>query len=701
MELKSACKPRWATLIFGCGAMLLAGTLATPTQAATEIASCSKRIAKGLKSFSSATAEILGECEIEDLEDAENFITCADDEEVLKDRHKANSKLWREVRKCGTAAIRAVCPLGAKTLEELAVAVDTSASGPGLFLENLMADLFKTSIDPTCTRPVATVSKKAEECASRLVRVVEEVNDDALKCHYKCELSNLRSSYRESCVDPDTNLPRVGGKLESCLERSRQDLNDVLTERCIDDEASTRETLLTELGCPLGVSQPEYLSVILWDRMYRALIELNQKTFRSSCKSNLEGEENPDLVPAVVTLSPSGIQTTVSCGQVLDRAFFRGPTGDRNDTDLDFDSNLDCRDATDAVDGFVLAHNGVRVTGREKWSLEGPRRSGLRTGYGIRIAPGVSNIWIKKFRAIQRFGVGVGDVGFSDDIDIDSIGVRRNVQAGIRLSASRVRIENVRADRNNIGIEISGRDSSVLNSRITRSEGTDGVGLILGVPFGDSPELINPRAVRVSSCDIDYNQSDGLWITGGTHQVEESTFVGNGGDGIRIDGRGSKVESNSIKNSGGNGIALLGDDNELTANRSDLNGLAGYFVALGADFNDLNNNGSGTPADQGNSGAGFEIFGTGTIVENNRAEANGDTGFYVDAATGGLDGNYAGENKGIGFAVVSSGNTLDTNVAERNDLAEFSIASGNEDGQGNRANGSTFSFGTEGLSGVE
>jgi hypothetical protein len=701
MDLKTGRWRRWAAIAPGWIALSFLLVLPSASLAGSDIASCSKRIAKGLKSFSSATAEILGDCEIDDLEDDEIFVSCAEDEEVLNDRYKANSKLWREVRKCGAAAIRAVCPLGAKTLDELSIAVDQSASGPGLLLESLMADLFKTNLNGLCSRPVATVSKKAEECASRLVRVVEEVNDDALKCHYKCELSNLRSSYREPCVDPDTNLPSSGGKLESCLERSREDLQDVLTERCIDDDASSNETLLTELGCPLGESRPDYLAVMLWERMYRGLIELNTQTFRSSCKSNLDGEESPDLIPAVATLSPSGIQTTVTCGQVLDRVFFPGASDERDDTDLDFESNLDCRDATTGVDGFVINHGGVKITGREKWSIEGPRSSRLRTGFGIRIATGISDVAIKKFRAIQRFAVGIGDVGFSDNINIDSVGLRRNVQVGVRLSASRVRIENIRADRNNIGLEISGRDSSVLNSRITRSEGVDGIGMILGLPFGDTLDQVNPRAVRVSSVDFEGNQGVGLWITGGAHQVEESDFVANGSDGIRIDGWGSKIESNSIKSNGGNGITLYGTANELTANRSDLNGLAGYSVGIGALLNDLNNNGAGTPTDQGNLGVGFEIFGSGTIVENNRAEANGDQGFYVATPTSAMDGNYAGGNRGVGFEIAVSGNNLDTNVAERNDLAEFVIAAGNVDGQGNRANGATFDFGPEGTNGVE
>ena len=701
MDLKTGHRRRLAAIAASCLAMLFLATLPSSALAASDIVSCSKRIAKGLKSFSSSTAEILGECEIDDLEDDEVFVSCADDEEVLKDRYKANSKLWREVRKCGAAAIRAVCPLGAKTLDELSLAVDQSTSGPGLFLESLMADLFKTNLNSSCPKPVAAVSKKAEECASRLVRAVEEVNDDALKCHYKCELSNLRSSYREPCVDPDTNLPTVGGKLESCLERARGDLQDVLTERCVDEDAQDDETLLTELGCPLGESRPDYLSVMLWERMYRGLIELNTQTFRSSCKANLAGDENPDLVPAVVTLSPSGIQTTVSCGQVLDRAFFRGSSDERDDTDLDFESNLDCRDATTGVDGFVINHSGVSVTGREKWSIEGPRSSRLRTGFGIRIAQGISDISIKKYRAIQRFAVGIGDVGFSNNIDSDSIGFRRNVQVGVRLSATRARIDNIRADRNNIGVEVSGHDSSVLNSRITRSEGLDGIGMILGLPFGDIMENINPRAVRVSSVEFEGNQGIGLWIMGGAHQVEESDFVANGGDGLRIDGWGSKIESNSIKSNGGNGISLNGTANELTANRSDLNGLAGYSVAVGALLNDLNNNGAGTPADQGNLGVGFEIFGAGTIVENNRAEANGEQGFYIATVTAAMDGNYAGANHGVGFEIAVSGNNLDTNVAERNDLAEFVIAAGNVDGQGNRANGSTFAFGPDGTNGVE
>ena len=135
--------------VISLGLVLLMALVApSPAIAARDIVSCSKRIAKGLKSFSSSTAEILGDCEIDDLEDDEIFLDCAQDEDVLADRYKANSKLWREVRKCGAAAVRAVCPLGAKTLDELSVAVEQSPSGPGLFFENLMACLLYTSPSP-------------------------------------------------------------------------------------------------------------------------------------------------------------------------------------------------------------------------------------------------------------------------------------------------------------------------------------------------------------------------------------------------------------------------------------------------------------------------------------------------------------------------------------------------------------------------
>ncbi|MEO2167067.1 MAG: right-handed parallel beta-helix repeat-containing protein [bacterium] len=664
--------------------------------ASTAVAKCSKRIAKALKDYSSTVAKTLGGCEVDDLKDEQAFLNCQAEPDVLKDLDKAADKLWREVSKCKTAPLKAVCPLGAKDFDGFVAAAATSLAGPGKIFQGIIEDVFKSPLNPNCSRPAGGVSRDAETCADRLVRIIEDVSDDAQKCLYKCELSNLRSSNREPCLEPETNLPESGGKLAKCLSRAFGDLEEEILHRCTAENGDPNG-LLVELGCPFGQAAMQPVVAILWDRLYQAMIDLNLEIFRSDCKSNLNDGDAAALEPARATLSPSGLVVEIHCGQVLGRSFFRGQADERNDTDLDFDSHLDCGDSATGGDGFVIAHSGVSISGRGKWSIEGPRKSSLRDGYGIRIAAGTNDITIANFRSIQRFGVGIGDEFGSRNIEVDETRLRRNVLAGIRLFAPGSHIEGVKADRNNIGFVLFGDNSTLKESRATRSEGPDATGVILGGVDTDG----NGHVVRVTSCDIERNEGVGLWAASGPQQVEESDFVANGAAGIVIDGDGGKYESNSVKLNGGAGILLRGSANLLTANRSDENSGAGYFVDAIALDNDLNNNGAGTATDHGNLGYGFEIFGDGTILDTNSAEANSLAGYYIGAATGALDGNFAGDNVGRGFHIAAAGNTPDTNVAENNGAAEFTIVSGNTDGSGNRANGATFIFGSEGVANAE
>lgn len=668
---------------------MIAVWMPTYAQADTAVARCSKRIAKGLKSYSAAVAKAYGECEVEDLEDEEEFYNCSADESVGKDIEKAGDKLWREVKKCREAPLRAVCPLGGKDIDGFVEAAATGPYGPGQLFPQLFEDIFKAPLNPSCSRPAGRVSKDAETCADRLMRIVEDVTDDAQKCLYKCELANLRSSYREPCLEPETNLPKPESKLSECLTRAFRDLEDEVRQRCMPDEDEGPENgLILELGCPFGQTEVAPVVAILWDRLYLSMLDLNLNTFRSSCRSNIGGGGSSELEPARATLSPSQTEVEVRCGQVLDRAFFRGAGDERDDTELDFESHLDCGDATTATDGIVVAHSGVEISGREKWSIQGPGRSSLRSGFGIRIAAGVSDVKITNFRAIERFGIGVGDESGSSNLQVDGSGVRRNAIAGIRFFAERSRVEEVKADRNNIGIELSGEDSTIKDSRATRSEGPDGIGIVLGgEDLGG-----NGRVVRVTSCDVTENQGDGLHVVSGAQQVEESDFIGNGGAGLVIDGDGGKYESNSIKLNGTDGVVLGGGFNELTANRSDQNARSGYVITANAHANNINNNGAGTASHHGNGLHGFEIYAAFTFLDTNRAEANAQTGFHIAGAGTAIESNYAGENAGRGFDVVGAGNTLDTNVGEINGLFEFAIGPGNTDGSGNRANGATFTF---------
>lgn len=647
---------------------VLAVPVASPAQSKTAIQVCAKRNVRAFRRFSTDAIEIMNDCQVDSLKDDERT-DCAVDEDVLDDLDNAADKLRREVKKCDEDAMRALCPHSSRDDTELKETVLLDELGTTSRLRAFDADLYSTEY-AGCPRPTGEISNVAEDCADRISRLVEDGLDELQKCLYKCELNGMRKSDADDClIGSNAN----DNKVVECLDRTWDDLDDDLPNRC--DTAK-----LTEIGCPFGTDSVTELRDLLLDRLFEEARKMSNGIFSSSCSST--GSSNHvggETDPIDVTLYPSQTTTQIDCGQDLDAAFFGA------DDEVRLDADVDCSPAGLDSIGIIISASNVTFNGRGDHTITGPSRSSNRTGSGILIAPGAKNVTIKNVRQIQRYAVGILDSGDNDGLRVESSTVRRNKTAGILTTSPDVYIDRVKADRNGVGFDVSGDGSTLQDCRALRGTPLPG----LGIRLAGTDDDLNGQVVRVNRCQVEENEI-GIVLAAGPHQLEDNDVRLQNSHGIHVLSDGSKIESNSVKRNVGSGIVVDGDGNNITANSSDENIQHG-FVVTGAG-NDLNNNGAGSLTDNGNLMNGFWIAGTGTIVENNDAEANLWSGFVVDEATAIFKSNGANDNTGIGFDINVAGNTLDTNVAEDNGGAEFSIAADNIDDQGNRKNGSTFTF---------
>ncbi len=671
--------------------VLAGGLVGRPAAAADgDIWKCSKRVAKGVKQFTTDIAAAVGDCELDDLKDEDASVACLASEDFNKELESAGDKLHREVNKCGADVFEAVCPLDARTAAGLRTSIGTGQGTLSMVVGGAIVDLLETSIDETCPRPTGEVSSEAVDCADSATRLFEDALDEFQKCLYKCELSSLRSSTRVPCIDDATQLPTLEQeKLEECRVATFGDLMEGLSRRCLsgDEEIGDEAVLLRELGCPLGQASVAGVGATLWERMYALVVGLDLGIFRSQCQGNVPGVPVA-TPPARVRLLPSTIEREVNCGERLGATFFGA------DDTLEFLTDLDCSAATapaggGTVDGIQIARSGVTVSGRSTQSLTGPSRSSARTGAGIRIVAGTTAVKIKNFKAIQNFGIGIKDGGDNTGLQIDDLTLRRNSMAGVDLRSAGAQLEGVKADRNGVGYILSGDGTTLRESRALRSSGSPGVGVLLSGTDLDS----DGRVVRVTRTEIGENQV-GLRITAGPQFIEDNEIEDNVGAGIEADGTGGKLESNNVRRNGGAGIAIGGIGVHATANRAEENGGSG-FVVTGANAI-LDNNVSGVLSDKGNGAHGFVIRAAGAVVETNVSGACAGDGFRFEAVADLIHGNTATSTAGVGFRVTVAGNGLDSNVAQSSGGAEFDLVAGTLDLAGNRANGQTFSFSAAG-----
>jgi hypothetical protein len=409
-------------------------------------------------------------------------------------------------------------------------------------------------------------------------------------------------------------------------------------------------------------------------------LDLNRRTFHASCQGSLPGQPTTPS-PARVTLEPSLRQRMVTCGTVIDEAFLG------RDDRVTFDEDLDCGPSPVATDGIVLARSGVTVGGRLRThSIRGPRRSSLRTGAGIRIAPGVSRVRILNFKAIESFGVGIEDSPTADNrkVVVQKTTVRRNVEAGVRLRSPRALLEQVTADKNGIGFDLSG-DGTRLKASVAKGSL---YAPKIGIRLSGADRNANGSVVVVNNDSVEENGDAGIEIVEGAHRLSQNAVRGNVGDGIVIRERatGSIVDSSNVKLNG-RGIVVLGDANRLESNTCEEN-LGPGFVVAGQD-NVVEQNRSGKKTARGNAGAGFTVSGTGNRLYANEAEANLGPGFSIVAPTSLFKANAALANGGAGFELTSAGNVVEACAAEANEGVEWMVAPGNVDRGGNKANGST------------
>jgi len=652
-------------------------------QAGHPLYACANRLAGDLRDFSGGLVDAVATCATTRLRTA-GVGNCANDAAVLAKIDGFAATFADDLTRCSAAEVRALCSFEARDLAQLVPAVTGAEVVQSVRrrLLSLVLDFFETP-QPGCARPAVKVSTGAAECADKIRTVLVDQSDALAGEYFSCELKNLGSSI--ACVDPDAGDPN-SSDLESGIAGVLSDVS-AISNRCDDAK-------VVAIGCPLGENTIAGLVAAFQARLGEFVAKLNLETFHASCRTDPDGTE-PPLVPADATLEPSLKKVKVSCGQVLDAKFFGGDKG------LSFDTDLDCSPANSATDGIVVAASGVRINGRGKaWSITGPGSRRYRTGAGIRIAPGVSNVKVMGFRKIQYFGAGVAaDAPANRGLRVANSVLFRNVDAGVRSAGRRTAIVESVADRNGIGFDLSGDGTIVSRSEARRSEPQ---GTVVGVPtspgvgirLGGTDRNLSGASVRVYNTSLVTENAIGVQMLGDKGSLEGISVHSNLGDGVQVGGTGNVVRDVSVKLNGGHGVSVTGVGSVLDGVGSDENAFSGFDVS--GPGTTIVQCGAGSPGDKGNGLDGFHVSGAGAILDTNRAEANVLTGFAILAPTALFVGNKSQGNL-IGYIFQGGGSTLASNSAEFNLGDEFRIAPNNVDGKSNKANGSGFAFGAAGL----
>jgi hypothetical protein len=648
----------------------------SPTPAPNIVWSCAAKINTGLRNYTTDALAALTDCALTHLRGdtctADNLASAVDQaaggvSSSIKGPTPTGSG------NCTDEALFDLCPLDADTkdptqLRDKVVAPLLSGGAVESKLAALVDDLYVTSF-AGCARPSTAVANNTDlyQCAQKIADVTGQVSDPLESCFFSCERARIQTPSNDICVDDITGDP-IASSPTQCKATELAALGDV-GDRCSDDQ-------VVALGCPLGAHDVAALIADLGVRLAAFAEELNLDVYHSDCQGNLPGQPT-DPVPANVTLSPSLTHKQITCGQTLDGGFFG------TDTAVHFDSDLDCSPAKTATDGVIVAKSKVVLDGRSKtWSITGPSHSSLRTGAGIRLAPGVARVQIKGFKAIQNFGVGILDADEANDrrLVVAKTTVRRNRDAGLRLRSPRAKIDTVTADKNGIGMDLSGDGTKVKASDIKGSLYDPMIGLRLsGIDKngdGRIVQLVDPLNT------IELNLGVGVLIAEGAHTLSNAQVRSNVGAGIEICGPsatasgcsasatfgvGSVLHDNSVKLNG-DGIVVDGDSNLIEYNVCEQNLGTGFVI--GGNGNTVSNNQSGNKTDLGNGQDGYRITGQGALIQDNSAEANVGSGFVVTpTGTATFKSDTSDTNFEHGFDIQSPGNTFDTCAAEKNDQA--------------------------------
>lgn len=653
----------------------------TPTPTPNPTYQCAGRIGGGLRNFTTDYLQDLTDCLVPKASGA----ACkpSDIQAALDNRIE---ELGAEIDDCKVDGIINLCPVGGDTAAEVKTALTgASASSFRAKLTQLVADLFTTPY-AGCTRPSGNVSSNANKCAVKIADAIgaSDTTKNLEQCFFSCERARILNPKQDLCVDDVIGEP-IKQDVIDCQADELSNL-DAIADRCT-------EPMLTELGCPLGARSPSDLLALLDERIATLAQEINLGVFHSDCRGTLPGEPTTP-VPADVVLKPSGTRKKLACGDKIDGAFLGG------DNIVEFASDMDCGPSKTPTDGVVVAKAGVTLSGAagKLWSIRGPQRSSLRTGAGIRLQPGVPRVQIKLFKAIENFGVGILDAedGSNKKLSIVKTTVRRNVQAGLRIRSQRAVIDAVTADKNGIGMDLSGDGIKVKGESAAKGSVYPPK---VGVQLSGVDKNLSGSIVVLASplLTVELNGGAGIHVLSGAHVISEAKIQNNVGNGVEIDplATGTLVKRNSVKFNA-NGIVVNGDQNTVDGNTCDDNLGDGYVIA--GTGNIVTGNGAGTKTDHGNAGAGYRITGTGTTLDTNHAEANLGSGFVVTGTPTTFTGNNTAEvNYEHGFDVQSAGNSFEGCAAEGNNVAdpkndpfhEWVFVGGQIDGDGNSAGGDT------------
>lgn len=635
---------------------------------------CASRLAKAVTDFSKEYLDALTTCETKRLA-LGSSLTCEGDSQRATNVAGALQELRSKVNKCKREAEKALCPLGARSGDEIFAALATDEGSLPAPLGAINEALFVDDAGPACPRPEGRVSLAAADCANRVAQGAQQVLVDVERCLVDCEVGRIERG-GDPCVDPVTGVP-AKQKVIDCYGKARRDLEGLVETKC--DTAG-----LQEIGCPYGTETVADLSDTLVGVAAGIAEPTSLGLYHSSCR-------RPPVPPAPlptpvarVTLRPSGREVQLPCGQVVDRAFLAG------DDQLILEENLSCEAVTTPTDGLVIAAPEVTIDGTDDFSIIGPASSRNRTGAGIRLAPGARKVRIRRIRQIARFGYGILDSGANRELVVQDVNLFRNVIAGISVSSNRVRIERVTADRNTVGFDLGGDGSEIKESIARGSTPAPGIGVRLRGIDLDGDDFSS--AVRES--EIEGNMV-GIVVEGDSARASANSVDDSLDAGIVVTGTRAKIDQNSVKRSGGDALHIGGTGNLVRKNRIEENGGAGVVVEGYA--NVIRNNTAGARNGRGNLGGGFVVGGELTEMDNNKAEGNHGPGFVVEQPTALVKSNRSRSNGGEGFRIDSAGNLVDSNAAANNGGAEFAIAPGNIDRSGsNRANGATFGFGNAG-----
>ncbi|MEO2168774.1 MAG: right-handed parallel beta-helix repeat-containing protein, partial [bacterium] len=552
---------------------------------------------------------------------------CAIDSRLAKDVAGAKKRLERELGNCNEESLSNLCAFGQRNSFDLTAKLATADDGAAATLGVLVRHLFVEPIDEKCVRPGWDASREAEDCGKVFSQKTTDLIEELQGCFFECEMKQLKQNEPLLCVDPNTGAP-LARKVNDCLNKEIREFFEYANRRC-------QAVGITDLGCPMGQVTAEAAATAATTEILLLAEKLNLEIFHSNCRA--ETDIVVPTSPSTITLLPSGDRAYLACGQIVDSAFMQG------DSILMLDGPINCDAASGPVDGLLIAASGITVDGRGNFGIIGPDRSRYRTGAGIRVLPDAQNVTLQNLKSVRRFGVGIADSGSNPGLRVINVDLRRNEIAGVTISSSKVVLDSLYSDRNEIGVSVEGDNIIIRSSVIRRSGGGRGLGVqILGE---DSDE--DGVAVAFLDTFLEHNGT-GMVVGGRDHQIAGSRITRSRYTGIEVQGSAITIEDSIVRDSrNGHGLEIRGSDNLVRGMLIEKSGLAGFAVSGSRNLLRLNSAGD-------------------------IRRGNG--------------------NKGGGFVITGSLNSLGSNAAYRNRPVQFSIGRNNVDLGGNSADGDDFNF---------